>query len=87
MDSYRIEWKPSTKKDLRKLPPEIVIRVAAAVSELSANPRPPGSQKLAGSDHTHRLRLGDYRMVYSVQETLRLVTVLRVRHRRDVYRD
>jgi len=87
MDSYRIEWKPSTKKDLRKLPPEIVIRVAAAVCELAAHPRPAGSQKLAGSDHTHRLRLGDYRVVYSVLETLRLVTVLRVRHRRDVCRD
>ena len=86
MASYRVEWKPSTKKDLRKITPDQVVRIVEAVAALGTEPRPVGSQKLQGTDHAYRIRIGDYRAVYTVSDRLQTVTVIRVRHRKDAYR-
>jgi mRNA interferase RelE/StbE len=83
---FRIEWKKSTHKDLRKLPASIVERVIEAVEGLAENPFPHGVEKLSGSQHAYRIRLGDYRIVYEVITDLKLVEIQRVRHRKDVYR-
>ncbi|MEI6862024.1 MAG: type II toxin-antitoxin system RelE/ParE family toxin [Verrucomicrobiota bacterium] len=58
----------------------------AAVAQLAIEPFPHGSQKLAGSEHTYRIRIGDYRVIYEVLTELRRVEIQRVRHRKDVYR-
>jgi mRNA interferase RelE/StbE len=87
MASFRVEWKPSTKKDLRKIPQGQIRSIIDAAAGLSAQPWPVGSQKLQGTDGTYRIRVGDYRIVYSVSPELEAVTVIRVRHRKDVYRD
>ena len=84
--AFRIEWKKSTRKDLRKMPPDIVNRVLDAVESLSQNPFPHGVEKLSGSEHAYRIRLGDYRVVYEVVTETKLVEIQRVRHRKDVYR-
>ena len=84
--AFRIEWKKSTRKDLRKLPASIVDRIVEAVEGLAENPFPHGTEKLAGSEHAYRIRLGDYRIVYEVVAELKLIEVQRVRHRKDVYR-
>ena len=84
--AFRIEWKKSTKKDLRKLPPDEVDRVLAAVDGLSDEPFPRGVEKLAGSECAYRIRIGDYRVVYEVIAGAKLVEIQRVRHRKDVYR-
>ena len=86
MDSFELTWRASTKKDLRQLPPQQIACIVEAVTALAAQPFPHGSQKLAGSDHTYRIRIGDYRVVYEVVTELRLVEIQRVRHRKDVYR-
>ena len=86
MASYRIEWRKSTKKDLRRIAPEAVKRIISAVEDLAENPYPPGCQKLAGSDCAHRIRIGDYRVLYEIYEGLLAVEVVKVGHRRDVYR-
>lgn len=86
MASYRIEWRTSTKKDLRRIAPEAVKRIVSTVEELRENPYPPGSQKLTGSDCAHRIRIGDYRVVYEVYKVVLVVEIVRVAHRRDVYR-
>lgn len=83
---FRIEWKKSTRKDLRRLPPAVVNRVFATVEALAQNPFPPGAEKLSGSDCAYRIRLGDYRVVYEVVTEVNLVEIQRVRHRKDVYR-
>ena len=83
---FRIEWKKSTRKDLRKLPPRVVDRIIEAVDELADEPFPFGSEKLQGSEHACRIRIGDYRVVYEVVVTAKLVEIQRVRHRKDVYR-
>jgi mRNA interferase RelE/StbE len=86
MDSFELRWRTSTKKDLRQLPPQEITRIVEAVTALAAEPFPHGSQKLTGSDHTYRIRIGDYRVVYEVVAALKLVEIQRVRHRKDVYR-
>jgi mRNA interferase RelE/StbE len=87
MESFEIRWRNSVRKDLRGLPQQEVVRVVAAVGELSGNPLPHGSQKLSGSERTYRIRLGDYRVIYEVFAESRLVEIQRVRHRKDAYRE
>jgi mRNA interferase RelE/StbE len=84
--AFRVEWKKSTKKDLRKIPVTAVDRIVTAAGNLGSNPFPPGVEKLTGSDHTYRIRIGDYRVVYEVFDATKLVEIQRVRHRKDVYR-
>jgi mRNA interferase RelE/StbE len=86
MASFEIRWRASTKKDLRSIPREDVFRIVDAVGTLAAEPLPHGSQKLAGSDHTYRIRVGDYRVVYELLRQAGIVEIQRVRHRKDVYR-
>ena len=84
--AFRVEWKKSTCQDLRKLPPSVTERIVEAVEDLAENPFPRGVEKLSGSEHAYRIRLGDYRVVYEVVTELKLVEIQRVRHRKDVYR-
>jgi mRNA interferase RelE/StbE len=84
--AFRIEWKKSTRKDLRKLPSATVDKIIEAVEGLAENPFPHGVEKLSGSEHAYRIRLGDYRVVYEVVAESKLVEIQRVRHRKDVYR-
>jgi len=86
MGLFELHWRSSTRKDLRRLPPQEVARIVAEVEQLPANPFPPGCEKLTGSDHTWRIRIGDYRVVYEVQTASRSLVIQRVRHRKDVYR-
>jgi mRNA interferase RelE/StbE len=75
------------ERDLKRLPAAIFHRVIAAIQTLAANPRPPGARKLHGSGRDdYRLRVGDYRVLYEIDDTARLVRIMRVRHRREVYR-
>jgi mRNA interferase RelE/StbE len=86
MASFDIQWRSSTRKDLRNLPKQEVERILAAVGQLAEEPFPHGSQKLTNSERTFRIRVGDYRVVYEVYSAERTVEIQRVRHRRDVYR-
>lgn len=83
---YRIEWKNAASKELRKLERTIIQRIVEVVDRLASNPRPEGCRKLQGSAHLFRVRVGDYRIVYSVVDDVLLIEVIRVGHRRDVYR-
>ena len=86
MASYNLQWRTSTKKDLRKIPRKMVSRIVAEVEKLADQPLPHGSEKLTGSEHTYRIRVGDYRVVYELLRDAKIVEVQRVRHRKDVYR-
>ena len=86
MASFNLEWRSSTRKDLRNLPPQEVGRILTAADSLAIEPFPHGSEKLSGTDHLYRIRLGDYRIVYEVLAQSRTVIIQRVRHRKDVYR-
>jgi mRNA interferase RelE/StbE len=86
MASFKLQWRSSTKKDLRKLPRQELPRIIAAAEALANDPYPQGSEKLSGAQHTYRIRIGDYRLVYEVIAAHEIVEVQRVRHRKDVYR-
>jgi mRNA interferase RelE/StbE len=85
-EEYSIEWKRSAVKELRRLPKEVVARVLVAVEGLRINPFPADVRKLSGAEHTYRIREGSYRVVYSVYTSRLVVEVIRVGHRKDVYR-
>ena len=86
MGSYRLVWKRSAERELRKLPRETVRRLVEAAERLTDDPFPPGARKLHGAEHTWRIRVGDYRLVYSVETGLLVIEVVRVGHRKEVYR-
>ena len=82
---YRIEFAQRAARDFLKLSPEVQRRVGSKVDSLAADPRPPGCEKLSGID-AYRIRSGDYRVVYLVDDVAQIVTIARVGHRRDIYR-
>lgn len=84
--TYRIEFSPAAARQLRKLDGPARRRVQAAVELLSLEPRPTGAKKLVGGDGEWRVRTGDYRIVYEINDGVLLVLVLAVGHRRDSYR-
>jgi len=86
MVAYKIEWKRSAIKELEKLPRQIVARVVDAVAELANAPYPSGTRKLVGSENTYRIRIGDYRVLYDVYDDKFIVEIIRIKHRRDVYK-
>lgn len=86
MASLRIEFARSATKDLRAIDRQWIPRIMAAIESLAEDPRPVGCKKLAGSEHTYRIRVGDYRVIYDIHDGELVVFVVRVRHRRDVYR-
>jgi mRNA interferase RelE/StbE len=86
MAFFNLQWRKSTRKDLRRIPREAVSRIVAAVAKLAEEPLPHGSEKLTGSERTYRIRVGDYRVVYELLRDAKIVEIQRVRHRKDVYR-
>ena len=83
---YTLLIKPSAERDLRRLPEAIFRRVNEGLLTLRNNPRPGGTVKLSGNLEGWRLRVGDYRILYQIDDDAKTVTIVRVRHRRDVYR-
>lgn len=87
MATYQIEWKASALRELKGIDRQAVPRIIAAVGALSDNPFPPGVRKLRGAEHTYRIRVGDYRVLYEVHHDSIRIQIIRVKHRKDVYRD
>lgn len=85
MASYRIFIKPSAAKELEAVPKKDRLGIVEKVRRLSNNPRPAGCEKLSGEEK-YRIRQGDYRILYSIQEDEVIVTIVRIGHRREVYR-
>ena len=85
MGSYSIEWKRSAAQELKKLPREVVGRILKAVEQLSIEPYPSGVRKLVGAEHTYRIRVSDYRIIYTVMASALIIEIIRVGHRRDIY--
>lgn len=84
--TYHIEIKRSAHKALLDLPAETARRLSTAIDALAADPRGPGTRKLTGSDLLYRVRVGDYRVVYEVHDHRLLILVVKLGHRRDIYR-
>lgn len=83
---YRLQIKRAAEADLRRLPGPVFERINERILALRGEPRPAGVRKLQGREEGWRVRVGDYRIVYQIDDADRLITIVRVRHRRDVYR-
>jgi mRNA interferase RelE/StbE len=82
---YQIIILPAAEKALSKLPKKMQVRIQGAITTLASNPIPPVSKKLVGRDN-YRLRVSDYRIVYSIHENILTVKIISIGHRREIYR-
>ena len=82
---YTVFLKPAAERALKKLAPPVLRRIAKAIDNLGTNPRPSGVTALTGGPGLLRIRVGDYRIIYSVQDAVLTVLVVTLGHRRNVY--
>ena len=85
MAGYRLLFRQSVAKDLRRIPRVDRARILKRIRRLAAEPRPPGCEKLSGQER-YRLRQGRYRILYEIQDDVLVVVVVKVGHRREIYR-
>ena len=85
MGKYKIEIKKSAVKELEAIPTKDLKRIIARIQELTDNPRPLGCIKLSDKER-YRIRVGDYRILYSIDDVILIVFVVKIGHRKDVYR-
>ena len=83
--TYQVALAPAAARQLRKFDPQVRRRVQAAIELLATEPRPPAATRLVGGAGEWRVRTGDYRIVYEIQEERLLVLVLSAGHRREIY--
>ncbi|HEY1466487.1 MAG TPA: type II toxin-antitoxin system RelE/ParE family toxin [Acidimicrobiales bacterium] len=84
MSQYRVELRPAAARSLRKLDPDLRPRIQGAITLLAQDPRPPNSRPLRGRPG-FRVRVGDYRIIYTVQDDILLVVIVTLGHRREIY--
>jgi len=83
--SYQIEFKDSAANSLARLPKKMQRRIQGVIATLESNPLPPAALKLTGRD-AYRIRVSDYRIIYSIHENILTIVVVAVGHRREIYR-
>jgi mRNA interferase RelE/StbE len=86
MGEYVVTFARSARRELEGFPRSVVTRVVTRIESLGISPRPAGCRKLQGTGALYRIRIGDYRVIYSVDDEKRVVDVVAVRHRSDAYR-
>ncbi len=85
MSNYRVALTASAEKELHNLAAQMVARIVPRLEGLASTPRPAGCKKLKGGDNEWRIRVGNYRIVYEIDDKARTVDVTRIAHRREVY--
>jgi len=85
MADYSITFSRSARKELEALSNPLIQRIFPKIEALNVEPRPSGCRKLQGFENLWRIRVGDYRVIYSVDDNLRIVDIVAVRHRRQAY--
>ena len=86
MPSYNIEFSSEAERFLEKTDAKTSLRIAKAIGKLATDPNPPGSRKMVGAVNEFRIRIGDYRVVYQIRKKVLMVFVIRVGHRKNIYR-
>jgi mRNA interferase RelE/StbE len=84
--TYTIITPKAVQKQLDALPDDVYDRIAEKIEQLAENPRPDGVVKMKGSDHEYRIRIGDYRVRYEIDDKELIILLLQCKHRKDVYR-
>ena len=84
--AYEVQFKPAALRSLQKLPHDVQRRLSKAIDALAKNPRPHGVEKISGMQKAYRIRSGDYRVVYEIHDEIIVVYILKIGHRREIYR-
>jgi mRNA interferase RelE/StbE len=85
VSTYQVEFRPAALRELRRLDRSVQPRIQGAITLLAQDPRPPASRPLRGREG-YRLRVGDYRIIYTINDGVLLIVVVTIGHRREVYR-
>ncbi|MDP2363509.1 MAG: type II toxin-antitoxin system RelE/ParE family toxin [Ignavibacteria bacterium] len=85
MVEYKLEFKKSASKELKALPNKELKRILQSIHQLIENPRPINSKKLSGSER-YRLRVGDYRILYEIHDQILIIYIIKIAHRKEVYK-
>ncbi len=85
-NEYEIVFARSARRELEDLPASIGMRILRRIESLAATPRPRGCRKLMGATDLWRMRTGDYRVIYRIDDAQRIIDIVAIRHRRDAYR-
>ena len=83
---YSISFKKSAQKELFSIPKPYNQNIAQAIDRLAENPRPEGVKKLKGDYNAYRIRVGDYRVIYTIEDIIKIVEIQRIPHRKDAYK-
>jgi mRNA interferase RelE/StbE len=83
--SYRIVFKKAAAKSLRKIPKADQKRIADKIDSLAEGPPNPDTTKMKGNNPFHRVRVGDYRIIYEIQDEVLIILIVKIGHRRDIY--
>lgn len=86
MASYKLLIKPSAAKEIESAPKKDRLRIIKRIQDLSSDPRPPGCEKLSAHDDKYRVRQGTYRIVYTISDVGLVIGIVKVAHRKEVYR-
>lgn len=86
MKLFNIQWKASAKKELRKIDKAEIQKILNEIEKLSINPYPVSHKKLIGAEHICRIRIGNYRIIYSIDNEKLIIEIIRVKHRKEAYR-
>ena len=85
MAAYKVYFRESVEKDFNSIPKKDLTKILSRIRALTNNPRPPGCEKLTGQER-YRVRQGRYRIVYSIQDDVLTIWIVKVGHRKDIYR-
>lgn len=85
MKRYNVVLTQTAEKELRRLPSRVIEKIVIVLKSLEENPRPAGCKKLKGYKNLWRIRVGDYRLIYAIEEVIMLVDVREIGHRKDIY--
>lgn len=83
---YQLRIKKSAYKELSKMPKVTVLRISKVIDQFKTNPYPKGCKKFKGSENNYRVRVGDYRILYSIYDDVLIIEVVKIAHRKDVYK-
>lgn len=83
---YIIHYKKTVFKEMHSIPKKIARNILDEIDQLAFNPRPKNSKKLQNTEHIYRLKLGRYRVVYHFKKRIEIITIIRIKHRKDVYK-
>jgi mRNA interferase RelE/StbE len=86
MHPYEIRFSKDSAKTLNSLDAKLAVRIAKAIGKLATDSTPPGCRKMIGSESDYRIRVGDYRVVYQIRSLVVMIFVIRIGHRKDIYR-